>query len=296
MTTPLPTICDCSGSAATAYWNSNPDCTAPPVFTELLDVKGDMNFGNTPDATENTPRGKNQCFKTYVKGKSDLEISFDIGCSLDYEGNDVFVQMNQCANPAPKDLLFLTRCILDTNAFGYRGCFMLSNFTNNNPASGNATTSITVKPAAACSGCACPVRLVQVDTAGEIVDVAAMVAQTSSKAMQLMASGVRMAAMRDNLVSVQGALALTGAKTVNVEIDDIMRACQAIGKHSSNIVEDFKFLGGDDEDDSPLLIGAMRQSVRGKKVTRAYAEFDRLRLSDYLDEVLTGLSSLVASL
>ena len=283
MTTPLPDICNCDGSQATAYYNTS-ECDAAPVWVEHKDLKGDLNFGNTADKTENTPRGKGICYKTYVRGKGDLEISFDIGCSADYEGNHLIAKMGDCQDAVPQDWLFLTRCILDTGATGFRGCFALFGETVNNPQSGNSQTSITMAPAAPCSGCACPVRRVQVDVVGEVVDAANVMAVQRVQAMSPAILSHRL----NRLVNQQGALALTRATIVYPQIDDLMLAQIAIGKPAQRIKDDFQSMM---ESDLPNHITLLRE----KKKASGYIEVNRQAFSDFLAELNGDFRSMIAS-
>ena len=146
--TALPAVCNCDGSLAQAFYNTVAVCEDPSVWVPHVDIKGDLNFNNSIDKTEDTPRGEDVCFKTYISGKGDLEITFDIGCSMNYEGNDVIAQMAKCGDATPRDWLFLNRPLASADAIGYRGCFSVFNFSMANPATGASFIGNVVKKTA----------------------------------------------------------------------------------------------------------------------------------------------------
>lgn len=274
--TALPAVCNCDGSLAQAFYNSNPDCTLPPVWVPHVDIKGDLNFNNSIDKTEDTPRGEDVCFKTYISGKGDLEITFDIGCSMNYEGNDVIVQMAKCGNVAPRDWLFLNRPLADADALGFRGCFSVFNFSMANPATGASQVSISMAPASVCLGCACPVQMVKADGLGD-VDVLSVPEEVS----MLRALSPELKSLRtDSLVSMQGSLALTLSDRVAVEVDDIIAAMHLIGKTPKNIETDF----------SQVAVKAVNFiKLRGFGTTKGYIQVYKSKLNAMLAEILSAL-------
>lgn len=272
ITTPLPNTCDCSGSNALAYYNSNTDCTLPPVWVEHKDIKGDLNFTNSAEKTENTPRGKNICFRTYSRNKSDLGISLDISCDFQYEGNALIADMAKCGSASPKDFLFLSKCLLDIGAAGFRGCFNVFDLNQNNPQSGDSVRNVTMAPASACTACACPVQQVVVAVSGEITT---LVANQQAQAQALSPSILSVIASR--VIGMEASLALTKSAMVNVGIDDLLKLMQAMGMTVEQIQGDFKQIS-DHHEMAILATGHKGQ---------AFYEFNR----EGLMQMLSGMNA-----
>jgi len=279
----LPGVCNCDGSLAAGFYNTNPVCSGSPVWVAHLDTKGDLNFNNAIDKTENTPRGADVCFKTYMPGKGDLEVTFDIGCSSNYEGNDIIIQMAaSCGDAVPKDWLFLNRPIADVNTLGYRGCFSVFNFSLANPSSGLSQISISMAPAAACLGCACPVRMVKGDGLGDI-DVLSVPAQVQ----RLLGLSADLKALRiDPLAEMQASLPLTLSERVTIEVDDIIASMHMIGKTQQNIEADFQQIATK----SDIQFYKMRQ----KGSTRGLIEVYKKSLDAMLGEILGSMRQFAA--